>query len=76
MPHQYRTEPPPGSSYYPPEWRTVSVAPPHPNDAYRTPPQTGANVPTPLYAHQPPAPRQRTAIACRYCRRRKVHKMA
>ncbi|CAF9912440.1 MAG: hypothetical protein HETSPECPRED_000939 [Heterodermia speciosa] len=37
----------------------------HPQDPMRGPP------PPHLYANQP-APRQRTAIACRYCRRRKI----
>lgn len=39
--------------------------PGHPQDPMRGPP------PPHLYQNQP-APRQRTAIACRYCRRRKV----
>ncbi|KAK3215112.1 hypothetical protein GRF29_19g2222590 [Pseudopithomyces chartarum] len=49
----------------PHEW---NQAPPPP-DPYRAQP------PPPAYMnqhHQPPAPRQRTAIACRYCRRRKI----
>ncbi|KAL5382876.1 hypothetical protein PMIN06_009899 [Paraphaeosphaeria minitans] len=49
----------------PGEW---NQAPPPP-DPYRAQP------PPPGYMnqhHQPPAPRQRTAIACRYCRRRKI----
>ncbi|PVH98372.1 hypothetical protein DM02DRAFT_49144 [Periconia macrospinosa] len=41
---------------------------PPPADPYR-----GQPPPPPQYMnHQPPAPRQRTAIACRYCRRRKI----
>ncbi|XPS72088.1 hypothetical protein M3J09_004258 [Ascochyta lentis] len=51
----------------PNEW---TRAPP-PQDPYR---QQGPP-PPPQYVqqhHQPPAPRQRTAIACRYCRRRKI----
>ncbi|KAH7090529.1 hypothetical protein FB567DRAFT_618014 [Paraphoma chrysanthemicola] len=43
---------------------------PPPQDPYR-----GQPPPPPQYVqqhHQPPAPRQRTAIACRYCRRRKI----
>ncbi|KAF2737517.1 hypothetical protein EJ04DRAFT_430652 [Polyplosphaeria fusca] len=50
----------------PNEW-TRAVQPPP--DPYRGQP------PPPGYmnhGHQPPAPRQRTAIACRYCRRRKI----
>lgn len=53
-----------------------------PQDPYRLPPPPGAYRPTDVYAQQAPpppqvvyqaaAPRQRTAIACRYCRRRKV----
>lgn len=45
---------------------------PPPPDPYRGQP------PPPNYmhqGHQPPAPRQRTAIACRYCRRRKVRRL-
>ncbi|KAF1916793.1 hypothetical protein BDU57DRAFT_244431 [Ampelomyces quisqualis] len=42
---------------------------PPPQDAYaqQAPPQQYVQ-----QHHQPPAPRQRTAIACRYCRRRKI----
>ncbi|ORY12290.1 hypothetical protein BCR34DRAFT_301725 [Clohesyomyces aquaticus] len=49
----------------PHEW---SRAPPPP-DPYRgqPPPANYMN-----HGHHPPAPRQRTAIACRYCRRRKI----
>ncbi|KAF2465998.1 uncharacterized protein BDR25DRAFT_328377 [Lindgomyces ingoldianus] len=49
----------------PHEW---TRAPPPP-DPYRpqAPPANYMN-----HGHQPPAPRQRTAIACRYCRRRKI----
>ncbi|KAF4549862.1 Hypothetical protein D9617_19g101670 [Elsinoe fawcettii] len=55
-----------------------TLQPQHP-DQYRSLPPPG-----PMYAHSPyhpqppiqyppqPAPRQRTAIACRYCRRRKI----
>ncbi|EAU32603.1 predicted protein [Aspergillus terreus NIH2624] len=52
-----------------------------PQDPYRLPPPPGAYRPPDMYAQQPPpptvvyqaaAPRQRTAIACRYCRRRKI----
>ncbi|TKX24168.1 fungal Zn(2)-Cys(6) binuclear cluster domain-containing protein 10 [Elsinoe australis] len=56
----------------------ATLQPQHP-DQYRSLPPPGA-----MYAHSPyhpqppiqyppqPAPRQRTAIACRYCRRRKI----
>ncbi|KAF1963179.1 hypothetical protein CC80DRAFT_565937 [Byssothecium circinans] len=47
----------------PHEW---SRGPPPP-DPYR-----GQAPPYMSQHHQPPAPRQRTAIACRYCRRRKI----
>ncbi|KAF2135557.1 uncharacterized protein K452DRAFT_165701 [Aplosporella prunicola CBS 121167] len=40
---------------------------PTPPDPYRQPPPPHA-----LYQQHQPAPRQRTAIACRYCRRRKI----
>ncbi|KAF9886234.1 hypothetical protein FE257_011847 [Aspergillus nanangensis] len=52
-----------------------------PQDPYRLPPPPGAYRPPDVYAQQQPpptvvyqaaAPRQRTAIACRYCRRRKI----
>ncbi|KAI4197726.1 MAG: hypothetical protein LQ350_005744 [Teloschistes chrysophthalmus] len=39
----------------------------HPQDPHRGPPP-----PHHMYPQHQPAPRQRTAIACRYCRRRKV----
>ncbi|KAI9839728.1 MAG: hypothetical protein M1837_002047 [Sclerophora amabilis] len=46
--------------------------PTHP-DAYRGPPQDAYRGPPPQHmAFNQPAPRQRTAIACRYCRRRKI----
>ncbi|KAL8680027.1 MAG: hypothetical protein Q9186_003745 [Xanthomendoza sp. 1 TL-2023] len=41
--------------------------PPHPQD-----PRGGPPPPHHMYAQHQPAPRQRTAIACRYCRRRKI----
>ncbi|KAF2421241.1 hypothetical protein EJ08DRAFT_702036 [Tothia fuscella] len=55
--------PPPGYPHYAPYGRG-------PPDPYGRPPPHGAypGYPPP---HQP-APRQRTAIACRYCRRRKI----
>ncbi|OAX78724.1 hypothetical protein ACJ72_06969, partial [Emergomyces africanus] len=54
----------------------------HPQQDYQLPPPHGAyQRPPDMYGHPPPAPplvvypaaapRQRTAIACRYCRRRK-----
>lgn len=52
---------------------------PGPGEWNQAPPQSDpyrAQQPPPGYMnqhHQPPAPRQRTAIACRYCRRRKVN---
>ncbi|OAL49939.1 hypothetical protein IQ07DRAFT_41907 [Pyrenochaeta sp. DS3sAY3a] len=52
---------------------------PGPNEWTRAPPQDPYRQPGPppppqyvAQHHQPPAPRQRTAIACRYCRRRKI----
>ncbi|OJD20412.1 hypothetical protein ACJ73_08252 [Blastomyces percursus] len=55
----------------------------HPPQDYQLPPPHGAyQRPPEIYGHPPPAPppvvypaaapRQRTAIACRYCRRRKI----
>ncbi|EGE84191.2 C6 zinc finger domain-containing protein [Blastomyces dermatitidis ATCC 18188] len=55
----------------------------HPPQDYQLPPPHGAyQRPPEMYGHPPPAPplvvypaaapRQRTAIACRYCRRRKI----
>jgi hypothetical protein len=64
--HQHPSHQPPYRLPGPQEWSRA--APPH--DPYR-----GQPPPPPNYMashHQPPAPRQRTAIACRYCRRRKV----
>ncbi|KAF7587471.1 hypothetical protein BBP40_007192 [Aspergillus hancockii] len=76
--HQY---PPPQSQYPPPP--NMAAIHPHvqgPQDPYRLPPPPAAYRPPDVYAQQPPpqvvyqaaAPRQRTAIACRYCRRRKI----
>ncbi|PLB33558.1 Zn(II)2Cys6 transcription factor domain-containing protein [Aspergillus candidus] len=67
----------PPSSQYPP---TSNMAAIHPPDPYRLPPPPGAYRGPDVYAQGPPpqvvyqaaAPRQRTAIACRYCRRRKI----
>ena len=44
---------------------TYDMYPGHPQDPHRGGPQSHMN-------YNQPAPRQRTAIACRYCRRRKV----
>ncbi|KAI9933836.1 hypothetical protein MW887_004908 [Aspergillus wentii] len=76
--HQY---PPPPSQYPPPS--NMAAIHPHvqgPQDPYRLPPPPGAYRGPDVYAQPPPpqvvyqaaAPRQRTAIACRYCRRRKI----
>lgn len=73
-------------AYYPPPQYPPpgSMAAIHPHaqapDAYRLPPPPGAYRPDPygqppatqVVHYQAAAPRQRTAIACRYCRRRKV----
>ncbi|KAI9737925.1 MAG: hypothetical protein M1834_009295 [Cirrosporium novae-zelandiae] len=75
--------PPPGQHYPPPQPNNVGLPPqtqdmahlpspyhmvyPPPPDAYRPPPQ-----PINMQYNNQPAPRQRTAIACRYCRRRKI----
>ncbi|EAW08874.1 Zn(II)2Cys6 transcription factor domain-containing protein [Aspergillus clavatus NRRL 1] len=81
--HQYPPPPPP--SQYPPPSSMAAIHP-HvqgPQDPYRLPPPPGAYRPPDVYAQQAPppqpqvvyqaaAPRQRTAIACRYCRRRKI----
>ncbi|KAI9804921.1 MAG: hypothetical protein M1833_006224 [Piccolia ochrophora] len=45
---------------------------PHSQDAYRAPPQDPYRAPAQHMTFNQPAPRQRTAIACRYCRRRKI----
>lgn len=87
-PGSYPPPPPPDQdrAYYPsPQYPPpANMAAIHPqaqgHDAYRLPPPPAAYRPDP-YGQQPPAqvvhyqaaaPRQRTAIACRYCRRRKV----
>ncbi|KAL2871540.1 Zn(II)2Cys6 transcription factor domain-containing protein [Aspergillus lucknowensis] len=78
----------PPQSQYPPHPSMNAVHPPvaGPQDHYRLPPPPGSYRPD-VYAQQAPppppgpggpgvvyqaAPRQRTAIACRYCRRRKI----
>ncbi|GAQ03817.1 hypothetical protein ALT_1138 [Aspergillus lentulus] len=82
--HPYPHPPPPPSQYPP----TSHMATIHPHvqgtqDPYRLPPPPGAYRPQDVYAQPAPppqpqvvyqaaAPRQRTAIACRYCRRRKI----
>ncbi|KAJ5595541.1 uncharacterized protein N7459_001749 [Penicillium hispanicum] len=76
--HDRAYYPPPPSQYPPPS----NMAAIHPHvqgqDPYRLPPPPGSYRPD-VYAQPPPqvvyqaaAPRQRTAIACRYCRRRKI----
>ncbi|KAF3400212.1 hypothetical protein F1880_008039 [Penicillium rolfsii] len=72
--------PPPPQSQYPAPPHMAAIHPHAPQD-YRLPPPPGAYRPDP-YQQPPPqqqpmpyhaaAPRQRTAIACRYCRRRKI----
>jgi hypothetical protein len=48
-------------------------APPNPPNGMGGPPGgSGSAYHLPPHYHQQPAPRQRTAIACRYCRRRKI----
>ncbi|KAJ5321536.1 hypothetical protein N7476_004538 [Penicillium atrosanguineum] len=74
-PSQYPPPPhyPPGSSQFPPPSSMAAVhphaqGPPYMGyrpDAYGQPQQ-------PQVVYQAAAPRQRTAIACRYCRRRKI----
>ncbi|KAK2800374.1 hypothetical protein FQN51_006100 [Onygenales sp. PD_10] len=81
-PYHYTSQPPPPPS------TMAAIQPhiQHPQqDQYHLPPPHGAyQRPPEMYHHQPPpppsstvvypaaAPRQRTAIACRYCRRRKI----
>ncbi|KAJ0424296.1 hypothetical protein BJY00DRAFT_276374 [Aspergillus carlsbadensis] len=83
--HQYAPPPAqyPPQTQYPPHPGMAAVHPTGPpQDPYRLPPPPNAYRPDP-FAQQPPppagpgvvyqaAPRQRTAIACRYCRRRKI----
>ncbi|KAK5104352.1 hypothetical protein LTS08_002240 [Lithohypha guttulata] len=73
-PHHYDPNQPPPQYHYPPPPAQPNHGP-APHDPYRLPPPP--HVPYPYYAQhypqQPPhAPRQRTAIACKYCRKRKV----
>jgi len=73
-PSQYPPPPyPPGSSQYPPPSSMAAVHP-HgqgpPYMGYR--PDVYGQPQPPQVVYQAAAPRQRTAIACRYCRRRKV----
>jgi hypothetical protein len=65
------------SYQYPPAARSDGQHYQPPPDAYRLPPPfPGPGYPYPPPHHyaapQAPAPRQRTAIACKYCRKRKV----
>ncbi|OJJ85224.1 Zn(II)2Cys6 transcription factor domain-containing protein [Aspergillus glaucus CBS 516.65] len=78
--HQY---PPPPPGQYPPP-TSMAATYPHiqgPQDPYHLPPPGAyrpdvyaqqAPPPPPQVVYQAAAPRQRTAIACRYCRRRKI----
>ncbi|KAJ5699077.1 hypothetical protein N7462_001082 [Penicillium macrosclerotiorum] len=78
-PEHDRSYYPPPAQYPPPS--NMTAIHPGPSPDYRLPPPPGAYRPDP-YQPQPPqppqmvyqaaAPRQRTAIACRYCRRRKI----
>ncbi|KAJ5887450.1 hypothetical protein N7495_007491 [Penicillium taxi] len=75
--------PPPPTDYYsypqhphPPPPHMAMHAPP-PQDQYRLPPVASPSTyrepyGPPAVVYQAAAPRQRTAIACRYCRRRKI----
>ncbi|KAL8899698.1 MAG: hypothetical protein Q9207_006056 [Kuettlingeria erythrocarpa] len=56
-------QPPPDYYRHPPP----EMYPGYPHDPHRPPPP-----PHQMYPSHQPAPRQRTAIACRYCRRRKI----
>ncbi|OJK02040.1 hypothetical protein ASPACDRAFT_40863 [Aspergillus aculeatus ATCC 16872] len=69
----------------PPQYPNMAAIHPHvqgPQDPYRLPPPPSGPYRPDVYAQPPPpqpqvvyqaaAPRQRTAIACRYCRRRKI----
>ncbi|KAF7717909.1 Fungal Zn(2)-Cys(6) binuclear cluster domain-containing protein [Penicillium ucsense] len=79
----YYPPPPPGQYQAPPppQQQHMAAIHPHAPPDYRLPPPPGAYRPDP-YQQPPPqqqpmpyhaaAPRQRTAIACRYCRRRKI----
>jgi hypothetical protein len=72
--HQDPTHP---GYQYPPPARADGQHYAPPPDAYRLPPPfPGPGYPYPPPHHyaapQAPAPRQRTAIACKYCRKRKV----
>ncbi|GKZ94543.1 transcriptional regulator family: Fungal Specific TF [Aspergillus niger] len=74
--HQY----PPAPGQYPPPPNMAAIPPPQSQDPYRMAPPPGSYRPPDMYSAPPPpqvvyqaaAPRQRTAIACRYCRRRKI----
>ncbi|KAL8654626.1 MAG: hypothetical protein Q9210_001383 [Variospora velana] len=63
------TLPPPQHQPPPDYYRHLpyDMYPGHPQDPHRGPPP-----PHHMYQQHQPAPRQRTAIACRYCRRRKI----
>ncbi|KAJ5110167.1 hypothetical protein N7532_002812, partial [Penicillium argentinense] len=86
-PASYPPAPEQDRAYYPPppQYPPANMAAIHPHahgqDPYRLPPPPGAYRPDPygpppgqpqVVHYQAAAPRQRTAIACRYCRRRKI----
>ncbi|PWY75880.1 hypothetical protein BO83DRAFT_387878 [Aspergillus eucalypticola CBS 122712] len=74
--HPYPSAP----GQYPPPPNMAAIPPPQSHDPYRMAPPPGSYRPPDMYSAPPPpqvvyqaaAPRQRTAIACRYCRRRKI----
>ncbi|KAJ5249201.1 hypothetical protein N7468_000652 [Penicillium chermesinum] len=76
-----RSYPYPPSQYPPPNMAAIQSHLQAGGDPYRLPPPPVAGYRPDVYAPPPPAPqvvyqaaapRQRTAIACRYCRRRKI----
>lgn len=72
--HSYPPPPPANGQYAypaPPQGYASDPRDPRDNRGYQPPPYDPRNQPQGQYPQQP-APRQRTAIACRYCRRRKV----
>ncbi|KAJ6003174.1 hypothetical protein N7451_005721 [Penicillium sp. IBT 35674x] len=68
--------PPPAQSQYPPPPAMAAVHQHQRQDPYQLPPPPPGYPPDPYgqpgVVYQAAAPRQRTAIACRYCRRRKI----
>ncbi|KIV90876.1 hypothetical protein, variant 2 [Exophiala mesophila] len=77
-PHHYPDPQHPGYSYPPPPRSDLGQPPQQmPPDPYRLPPPHGGYpyyAPPPQHYQPQPAaaPRQRTAIACKYCRKRKI----